>query len=135
QPPANVLEAAAEPDRLGDAVGVVHVDHRFVPAGNLPDRAHHGEIVLDTEAELHLVRAKSLRDMALGFLREARGLAPAADAIETGGVRLHARPEHAAEEPRYPLAAPLARNLPAGDAKRADRADKPACLALIPRQV
>ena len=114
---------------------MVHVDHRFVPAGNLPDRAHHGEIVLDTEAELHLVRAKSLRDMALGFLREARGLAPAADAIETGGVRLHARPEHAAEEPRYRLAARLASNVPAGDVERADRTDERAFLAVVARVV
>src|SRR5205085_863198 len=73
--------------------------------------------------------------MALGFLREARGLALAADAIETGSVGLHARPEHAAEEPRYRLAARLASNVPAGDVERADRADERAFLAVVARVV
>ena len=76
QPPAHVLEAAAEADRFGDAVGVVGVDHRFVLAGGLADRAHHGEIIVDAEAELHLIGGESLAHVPLALPAQGAPLRP-----------------------------------------------------------
>src|SRR3954465_1642842 len=100
-------------------------------AGGLADGAHHRQVVVDAEAELHLVRIESLAGVSLSFLREARGCALAMDAIEAGRVRLHARAEHAAEQTRDRLAACLAGDVPEGDVERADRADDRAFLSVV----
>src|SRR5947207_13404256 len=110
---------------------MVRIDHRLVLTRCSLDSAHHGEIVLDAKTELYLVCGEALGDMPLRFLREARGFAAPFDAIEAGGVRLHAIPEHAAEKARHRLAPRLAGDVPEGDIERADAADHRAFLPVV----